>query len=166
MARSSLAAIFSKQMKKGIYILKHINIGRMTAAIYRTGVSVINHRLRELDIDGGQLDILYGIASKEGISQVELSKFMYIGKPAATKAVKNFMARGYVYRETDPLDKRVNRLYLTEKGRSVSQKMEATFQEIIYLHKKNLTEEEAILTVELLEKVLAGLFEEKERENT
>lgn len=141
--------------------MKRVNLGRITAAIFRTGQSILNNRLSELGISSGQMDFLYVISFREGISQIELSELMFVGKSATTKVVKILIAHGYVYRETDPSDKRAYRLYLTEKGRSVSQKINETFQEMILLYEKNLTEEEASQAMHSLEKVLAGLLEEK-----
>lgn len=145
--------------------MNYVNLSRITAAIFRTGQSILNNRLRELGISSGQMDFLYVITLYEGLSQLELSELTFVGKSATTKVVKILMKHGYVYRETDSSDKRVYRLYLTERGRSVSQKIQETFQEFVLLHKKNLTEEEALQTKNSLENVLAGLLEEKARIN-
>ena len=138
-------------------------IGRITAAIYRTNQVILNERLKELDISGGQIDYLYVIARSEGLSQVELADILFVNKSAVTKVVNAFVKKGYVRRETDSIDHRVSRLYLTDKGHNIKKSVEEAFQDLIFLHNKYLTEEENTQTIQALEKVLSGLLQEKEK---
>lgn len=137
------------------------NISRYNAAIYRVTQSLINYKLRNLDIKSGQQDFLYVISQSEGISQIELSNFLYVGKSTTAKALKNLTAKGYVTRKRDENDKRVYHLYLTEKGKQVSPKIRSTFLEIVDIITKDLTEEEAEQTLNILKRILGRLYEEK-----
>lgn len=136
-------------------------IGRYNAAVYRVSQSMMNYKLRDLDIRSGQYDFFYVISKNEGISQKELSNHLYIGKSTTAKAVKNLMDSGYITREQDPGDKRYYRLYLTEKGKQIAPKIEATFLEMIDIFTRDLSGNEGEQTLNGLKKILNRLYEEK-----
>ncbi|WP_242841940.1 MarR family winged helix-turn-helix transcriptional regulator [Clostridium beijerinckii] len=85
------------------------NISNLNAAIYRNAQIIINSKLIDLNIKSGQHDFFHVISKNQGISQKELSEFLYVGKSTTAKAVKNLMKNNH----------RVYRLYLTEKGKEV-----------------------------------------------
>jgi DNA-binding MarR family transcriptional regulator len=143
--------------------MKALDIGRLTSAIYRAGTSILNDRLKDLDIKSGQIPFLYAITMKEGMSQLELAEKASVSKSAITKVVNLLAAKDYVRRETDPDDQRIWRLYLTDRGRRESKRIQDTFRELQLIHAKFLTDEEALQTVEYLERVLKSLSIEKER---
>ncbi len=95
------------------------NISKLNAAIYRNAQSIINSKLIDLNIRSGQHDFLYVISKNEGISQKELSEFLYVGKSTTAKAVKNLVENDYVKRIQDENDKRIYRLYLTDAGKKL-----------------------------------------------
>lgn len=136
-------------------------IGRYNAAVYRVSQSMMNYKLRDLDIRSGQYDFFYVISKNEGISQKELSNHLYIGKSTTAKAVKNLMDSGYITREQDSGDKRYYQLYLTEKGKQVAPKIEATFLEMIDIFTRDLSGNEGEQTLNGLKKILNRLYEEK-----
>lgn len=143
--------------------LEHMNISRMTAAMYRTGQSILVNRLQHLDLNGGQMDCLLVITLREGLSQMELAQLLFAGKSVTAKWVKVLIEKGYVRRQADDQDKRVCHLYLTEKGRAAAPAVQQIFREQVQLHLRNLTEAEALQLTQLMEKVLTGLLQEKER---
>mgnify|MGYP002508279214 CR=1 FL=1 len=57
-----------------------MNISRMTAAMYRTGQSILAQRLQPLELNGGQMDCLFVITQREGLSQMELAQMLFAGK--------------------------------------------------------------------------------------
>lgn len=143
--------------------MEHMNIGRMTAAMYRTGQSILANRLQHLDLNGGQMDCLLVITLREGLSQMELAQLLFAGKSVTAKWVKVLIEKGYVRRKADDQDKRVCHLHLTEKGRAAAPAVQQIFREQVQLHLQNLTEAEALQLTQLMEKVLVGLLQEKER---
>lgn len=143
--------------------LEHMNISRMTAAIYRTRHSILANRLQQLELNGGQMDCFFVITLREGLSQMELAQHLFAGKSVTAKWVKALIEKGYVQRLADEQDKRVCHLYLTEKGRDAAPLVQQIFREQLQLHLCNLTDDEAGQLNLLLEKVLAGLLDEKNR---
>lgn len=141
--------------------LQNMNISRMTAAMFRTRQSILAQRLQNAELNGGQTDCLYIIGRHEGLSQMELTERLFNSKSATAKSVKALIEKGYVRREADGQDKRLCHLYLTEKGRAMAPKLQQLYQELVALHVKNLTEDEAQQLIVLMEKVLDGLLQEK-----
>ena len=60
----------------------------------------------------------------------ELGRRMSVSKQAAAKTIAVLQARGYVARDTDPLDARRKRLQVTELGFAVMRQGEAIFDEL------------------------------------
>ena len=69
------------------------NIGRFNAAIHRNAQSIINCKLRDLDIRSGQQEFFYVISKNEGISQKELSEFSVCRQINYCKSSKKFSGK-------------------------------------------------------------------------
>ena len=54
----------------------------------------------------------------EGITQEELTALVYADKASTARRVKSLEAKGLLRRESDPADRRRNRLYLTEEAKA------------------------------------------------
>ena len=139
------------------------NIPRVTAAIYRTGQTILAERLKHLDVSGGEMDALYVVGAWEGLSQLDLARYINVGKSTVTKVITSLEAKGYVCRVRDQHDRRVWRVFLTEQGRDVAPQVQQIFREFIDLHRSGLTDDEAERTARVLDKVLAGLITERNR---
>ena len=137
------------------------NISKLNAAIYRNAQSIINSKLVDLNIKSGQHDFLYVISKNEGISQKELSEFLYVGKSTTAKAVKNLVENDYVKKIQDENDNRIYRLYLTENGIKIIPKINSVFLELVTIFSKNLSKIEEEQTLIVLKRILDTLSEEK-----
>ncbi|WP_313069598.1 MarR family winged helix-turn-helix transcriptional regulator [Lacrimispora sp.] len=140
-------------------------IGKLTAAINRNLQIILNHKLKDISIRSGQHDFFYVISLYEGITQKELSEWLYISKSTTAKAVKNLMDHGYVRKEKDTEDNRYDRLYLTEKGKQISAQMQETFKEVVDITTRNLSPLEIKQTKELLKRILNNVLEENRTED-
>jgi DNA-binding MarR family transcriptional regulator len=60
---------------------------------------------------------------EDGVRQEELARKYKMDKATAARAIKKLEDAGYVYRQQDPEDKRAYRVFVTEKGRSLEEKM-------------------------------------------
>lgn len=142
------------------------SVGKLNAAIYRNLQSILNTKLQNVSIRGGQYDFLYVISQNEGITQKELSEELYVDKSTTAKAVKSLISHGYVVKESLSKDKRFVQLYLTEQGKKIKPQMQKTFSELIEVSTRNLSEREAEQASSLLKSILDGLIEEKIRLST
>jgi len=142
------------------------NISKLNAAIYRNAQSIINSKLIDLNIKSGQHDFLYVISKNEGISQKELSEFLYVGKSTTAKAVKNLVENDYVKKIQHENDNRIYRLFLTENGRKIIPKINSVFLELVTIFSKNLSKIEEEQTIIVLKRILDTLSEEKNKINS
>lgn len=136
------------------------NIGHKTAAVYRNMQHLLSGRLSDMDIKNGQYDFFYAITLKEGISQKDLSSHLHIGKSTTAKAVKNLIQKGYIYKEKDKKDGRMDRLYLTALGRSFAPAVARIFQDNIRIATQGLTTTEIECAMTVMGKILDNLVTE------
>lgn len=105
----------------------------------------------------GQPQMLVFLKHFEGISQKELAK-KHATKPASISGMlQNLEKQGLVKRIPDQIDKRILRVYLTEKGDGVANQAEKFINEVAesVFHDFTLEEKESYLS--LLEKMSNNL---------
>jgi MarR family transcriptional regulator, organic hydroperoxide resistance regulator len=101
------------------------SIGRIVGILNRHFQTYINLRLKNIDIGFSEYIFLINLYDNEGINQEELSSMLFIDKAATARAIKLLEEKGFLTRKTYEKDKRVKKLYLTDKGRE--------YKEYIYL---------------------------------
>jgi len=95
------------------------NVGldsRLLAMICRLVRQRTQVELEKLGLHLGQDLILFVLWETEGITQSELAERVYIKPPTLARALNHMEQNQIIRRETDPDDKRLERVYLTEKG--------------------------------------------------
>lgn len=135
-------------------------IGQVNAAIYRNMQMLISSRLSDLNIKNGQYDFFLVISLMEGISQKQLSEHLHIGKSTTAKAVKNLVSKGYITKQKDQKDVRVDHLYLTELGRKEAPVVAEIFQENLSVASRGFSKTETEQLLFLMNKVLNNLVTE------
>ena len=91
----------------------------------------LGRALVQLDIKVPHLDILANLFRFEGISQQDLAHKLLVGRSNISMLLPQIEKRGLIVRRKDEADKRVLRLYLTEKGREVTLRALAIELELI-----------------------------------
>lgn len=76
----------------------------------------INKRLREFGIKKTEIKVLKNLRIDAGMSQNEICAVMKEDKVTIAKSAKKLEELGYIVKETDPRDRRITVLTLTEKG--------------------------------------------------
>ncbi len=94
-------------------------LAKWVSILYRYSMIYANSFLKDYGMSGGQLPFFMNIVNNPGITQEELSKLLKIDKSTTTRAVKSLCSSGYVLRKSDESDKRVYRLYPTQKAKRV-----------------------------------------------
>ena len=92
-----------------IFIMKKINTISRCAVAYR------NDALKDKTLSPLYHSYVIIISKKPGISQDELVKELCINKSNVARGIANLEKQGYVERKTDNEDKRILRVYPTEK---------------------------------------------------
>lgn len=96
-------------------------LGKHISMLSRFGQMFYDKELEEYGIGSGQQFVLLIIWENPGIYQIELAEKICIDKGTITKAVKKLVNQGYVVRQGDTIDKRINRLYTTSQANEVIQ---------------------------------------------
>jgi MarR family transcriptional regulator, organic hydroperoxide resistance regulator len=76
----------------------------------------------------GQPFLLAVLWAEEGLAHSELAARMHVTPATITKMLQRMEDSGFVHREPDPDDQRVSRVYLTDYGRVVRQRVADMWQ--------------------------------------
>lgn len=98
--------------------------------------------------------LLKKLHEKNGQMQNDLAFITDRSKTALTRLIVTMEKKGLVYRIGCEADKRINHVYFTEKGTALYKKAEPVFFDVIDQLSENLTDEEIIITLEVLNKIL------------
>src|SRR5690349_20693024 len=79
----------------------------------------LDRRLKVHGVTLSQWKLLLHLWRCEGRSQVELQELLGLERATITGLVQRMAAQGWVQRRTDPHDRRVQRVFLTERGRAL-----------------------------------------------
>jgi MarR family transcriptional regulator, organic hydroperoxide resistance regulator len=89
----------------------------------------VGDRLAPLGLHTGQERLLAVLWEQEGLSQSELVARLAVQPPTVTAALQRLEREGFLRREPDPSNRRVSRVYLTDRGRSVEAPVRNIFSE-------------------------------------
>ena len=78
---------------------------------------------RESGVNGLKWFVLTKLAGKDGLSQGEVSRFYEMDPSRVTRTAQALENEGLIRRERDSEDNRVVRMYLTDEGRVLLQKL-------------------------------------------
>lgn len=95
-------------------------LGRALTFLFRSRKKFMGEKLREYGFTGAMYLILLHVHRHPGASQDSIANHMYLEKCTVTRRTKRLEELGYLYRETDPIDRRQNKLYLTERGENLA----------------------------------------------
>jgi len=84
--------------------------------------AAVSERLREIGVSIPQCDVLTTLTEKEGVSQQELAKRLYVTKGNISGLIDRLEEAGLVERRSTAADRRQHAICLTEAGRAVAEK--------------------------------------------
>lgn len=94
------------------------------------------------DVTPEQWTILNRLWEKEGLSQVELAEQTFKDKPNVTRILDVLERKQLLLRQRDAGDRRAFRVYLTEDGRNLKEKLIPLAVEVLKRGQENLTSED------------------------
>ncbi|TCT11639.1 MarR family transcriptional regulator [Natranaerovirga pectinivora] len=113
--------------------------------------------LTELGMHPGQHSILFLLWEKDGQTQKELCNGVMIKPSSITVVLGRMEKSGLITRKTDVDDKRVSRVYLTEKGKKIQKEVEEALMKIEEKCYGNFTETEKKQYKDFLLRIKANL---------
>jgi DNA-binding MarR family transcriptional regulator len=114
----------------------------------------LERQLKVYDVTTAQWAILAVLWQQEGISQVELQELMGVEAAAITGVLQRMMRLDLVQRRVDPIDKRIQRVFLTERGRALEQVLIPLAEEVNTHALSGFSIDEQAFFVRLLQRAL------------
>lgn len=111
-------------------------IGYQVKSGWQSIVKMYNRLTSEHDFSQAEGYVLISI-KKDGIPVTKIAPLMGIEPTSLSRLLKTMEEKGLVYREKDLVDRRVVKLYLTEKGfelKKISRKMVLDYNKAIFEH--------------------------------
>lgn len=91
-------------------------VGRRVSVIARALRLHLSARLADLGLDQGRYVFLTSLLRRDGCSQDDLARRLYVDKACTARALGRLEADGWVRREAVESNRRMNRLLVTEAG--------------------------------------------------
>lgn len=131
------------------------HFGRWFGSLYRKTQAFIKEVTKALDLDLSYVETIFLINSSlnKGITQEELCGLLTIDRTVGTRALQNLEAKGMIYRLTDEADQRCKRVYPTEKGQRINERIDFYMREWTGNIIEDLTIEECAHVVSALQKM-------------
>ncbi len=134
-------------------------LGYLVANICRGHRNRAQELLSGLGLYTGQEILLMHLWHQDGRTQSELAELMCIQHATLTKSIDRMSQAGWITRQTDPDDRRVSRIYLTEAGREICASANQIWQQVEAETFANLTLEERVLLRRLLLQVYENIYQ-------
>ncbi|MFT0802978.1 MarR family transcriptional regulator [Bacillus swezeyi] len=95
------------------------DILREIGMIARALDSISNIEFKEHDLTKGQYLYLVRICENPGIIQEKLAEMIKVDRTTAARAIKKLEMKGFIERKDDEHNKKIKKLFPTEKGKKV-----------------------------------------------
>ncbi|MBD8028051.1 MarR family transcriptional regulator [Ureibacillus sp. Re31] len=92
---------------------------REIGMIARALDSISNIEFKEYDLTKGQYLYLVRIYENPGIIQEKLAEMIKVNRTTAARAIKKLEIHGFIEKKDDEQNKKIKKLYPTEKGKKV-----------------------------------------------
>ena len=125
-------------------------------ALSRTRRAWVDHTKAvalEFDIPDSYRTIIMYLNREPGANQKNIAEFANITTAAVNQTVKEMIANGYLEKETDETDRRYTKLYLTDKGKEIAQKLREKLRISDEVITAAITPEKEAEMIELLDKI-------------
>ncbi len=130
--------------------------GRLISATARCGIMYLTKALAHLGMGSGQAFIMAELFNRDDVSQDEVRCILKMDKGTITRALQRLEDLGFISRRQDCHDRRVVRVLVTEKARSIEQE----FFRILYSWNEGIlngvSAEEEQMALSLLRKMAAN----------
>ncbi len=100
-----------------------IRILRLISFIARKQQSKLSRKIAKYNLTAGEFPIYMAICNNQGFTQDQISDYVYVDKGFTTRVIKNLEKKGYIYRQKDEKDKRINHVYPTELALSIHEEL-------------------------------------------
>ncbi len=132
-------------------------LSRLQRCVDRQLRRCIEKHVDQSGIYRGQHMLLMWLGHNPGATQAQLAKARDISPAATTNALQKLEKDGYILREADEEDCRINHVQVTDKGQKVIEQSLQTFQKIDEEMYQGFNEEELLQLKSFYERILHNL---------
>lgn len=86
-------------------------------------MQLLTHRLKEFDITPEQLAVLIRLSKQDGINQKEIAHRAAKDQPTTARILDVLSKKGLIHKQLSPTDRRAFLVYLTNKGKDLTEQM-------------------------------------------
>ncbi len=132
-------------------------IGPLLVQICRAQRNLAAAALGAINMHVGQENLVYRLATEEGVSQAHPAGALCLDAPTVTKMLVRLERDGVVARRPDAEDARVSRVYLTPHGKALVEPVLDVWRQMEERITRGLSEAETLLLRRLLLHILDNL---------
>ncbi|ORT98880.1 Transcriptional regulator, MarR family [Anaerovibrio sp. JC8] len=125
--------------------------------IRRRVQSLVVEASMDLGLTYAEFSLLLVLYDKEGCSQDDMTNFLHVDKAAVTRVIKILEKKELLYRKQDEVDRRMKRLFLTEKGKELESTIRDIVKKIMDYVAEGFSEADAAFMVKGLDVLAARL---------
>jgi DNA-binding MarR family transcriptional regulator len=107
------------------------NLIRRIGLLYRYMMRAIDIEMAALDIGAGRFSYLFMLYIREGLTQQEMACRLQADKAAVARTLAQMERQGFVARRPDASDRRITRVYLTDRSRALRGALEEAVQKVL-----------------------------------
>lgn len=141
---------------------ENMELWQSIRTIYRAALKRLNSRLAREKITFSQYSVLLALSRNGPMQMNRLSGHMLVAPANVTGLVDRMSKKGYVRRRRDPRDRRLFVVEPTEGGARLFRSISSRFRKYVGRLGAELTDEELLVTLRALEKVLRVVEAEEE----
>lgn len=109
------------------------------------------------EITSEQFGVLLVLHKEDGRYQRQLGQLLMKDRPNMTRMLDNLEMNGFLYRQKDEENRRISKVFITEKGRELVKQIIPQRQKIIRKALEGISEEEINALLETLSKIRGNL---------
>lgn len=140
---------------------RELTIGHLLAQVCRLVGRRRRKKLESIGLHHAQGLILFQLWQEDGIPQRALAQALHIRPPTATNTLRRMERDGWIDRRRGKSDRRIVRVYLTDKAKKLRREAQASFRELDREMTSLLTPQEHDTLTEALRKVYRYLSGQK-----
>lgn len=137
---------------------------RTVSLIYRYGRRYLVRELKSINVDVGQYPFLLAVLRNPGITQEQISERLGMDRGTTARSVAALEEQGFIIRETDKRDRRINHIYATEKAEQLREQLYAVSDKLHSVYMADFTDEEKRQLSALLLKMRDNIKRQFEKE--
>jgi MarR family transcriptional regulator for hemolysin len=140
----------------------YLRIGFLVHDVSRMRRTLFDQAVKPLGITRAQWWVLANLSRQEpaGMIQSDLARLLDVGKVSVGALIDRLEASGHVQRRADPVDRRIKRVFITDRGYEVIDKMRSVGRDLTRLILKGIPLDEVHVAEEVLHRMKDNLREQ------